>query len=140
MSGLVIVFVPREQQHSEYDWANILFDNTGVGKARCLINGNEFTIFSFNIYPEFQGNGYGKAFVEEAKRKHAKVIADRVRFKAIGFWEHAGFVRDGETSNWVFSRRLPVFSRFDREGPVSPNGRKPGIMQRRITQNHIDPY
>ena len=104
MPGLVIAFISREQQKSEYDWANIFFNDSSVGKARCLINGDEFTIFSVNIYPEFQGNGYGKAFVDEAKRKYKKVVADKVRHGAVGFWENAGFVRDNEAANWIYAR------------------------------------
>ena len=104
MTGLVITFVPREQQKSEYDWANIVFNDISVGKARCLINGNQFTIFSINIYPEYQGNGYGKAFVEEARQKFKNIVADRVRSTAIGFWESVGFARDGNTENFVSIR------------------------------------
>ncbi len=103
--ALVITFVPREQQKSEYDWVNITFNDSSVGKARCLINGDEFTIFSINIYPEYQGNGYGKAFVDEVKRNYKKLTADRVRNTAIGFWESVGFKKDGETENWVFPVR-----------------------------------
>lgn len=102
MTGLVISFISREQQKSEYDWATICFNESSVGKARCLINGHEFTIFSINIYPEYQGNGYGKAFVNMAKNKYRKITADRVRSTAIGFWEGVGFKKDGETENWVY--------------------------------------
>ena len=102
MSDLVITFISREQQKSDYDWANIVSNGSSVGKARCLINGNEFTVFSINIYPEYQGNGFGKAFIEEAKHTYNKIIADRVRGTAIGFWENVGFVRDGVTSNWTY--------------------------------------
>ncbi len=105
MNGLIINFFSREQQKSEYDWANILFDDNSVGKARCLINGNEFTVYSINIYPEYQGKGYGTAFVEEAKLHYPIIIADRVRQKAIKFWESLGFVQDGETVNWVYRRK-----------------------------------
>ncbi len=103
MSGLHITFIPREQQKSEYDWANITFNDLSVGKARCLINGYEFIIFSINIYPEYQGNGYGKAFVDEAKKSYRKLTDNRVRSTAIGFWESVGFKKDGETENWVYS-------------------------------------
>jgi ribosomal protein S18 acetylase RimI-like enzyme len=102
MKDLEIHFLSHAQQNSEYDWANINFKGYCVGKARCLINGDVFTIFSINIYPEYQGNGYGKEFVEKTKLKYKKLIADRVRSKAIGFWENVGFIKDGETDNWVY--------------------------------------
>jgi len=47
-----IEFVHREQQHSEYDWADISDDNKRIGKARCKIDKHTITIFSINIYPE----------------------------------------------------------------------------------------
>jgi GNAT superfamily N-acetyltransferase len=106
MDNLIIQFFSREQQNSEYDWANIYFKDCCVGKARCLINGDEFTIFSINIYPEYQGNGYGKEFIAKTKLKYKKLIADRVRSKAIGFWENVGFVKDSDTDNWIYSNQV----------------------------------
>jgi len=103
MDSLTIKFISREEQKSQYDWANIIFENCSVGKARCLIEGTAFTIYSINIYPEYQGNGYGREFVEYAKRQYEKLTANRVRFAAIGFWETVGFVRDGKTTNWIYT-------------------------------------
>jgi len=100
-----IIFIPREKQKSEYDWVDILYDNCNVGKARCLIVGNELTIFSINIYPEYQGNGYGKEFIKYVKSNYRNIIADRVRFSAISFWEHVGFLKDSNTSNWIFKNQ-----------------------------------
>ncbi len=102
MEGLVFKFFSREEQKSEYDWANIIFEDDCVGKARCLKNGDVFTIFSINIYPEFQGNGYGKAFIDEIKSNYRTIVADRVRSKAISFWESVGFIKYGETDNWIY--------------------------------------
>ncbi len=102
MEGLSIEFVSREKQKSEYDWADIEYNNCRVGKARCLINGNEFTIFTITIYPEYQGNGYGSEFVECAKLQYKSVIADSVRHTAVVFWEKHGFVKDGVTGNWIY--------------------------------------
>lgn len=104
VSELVVTFIPREQQKSEYDWANIEFNGARVGKSRCLINGYELTIFSITIYPEYQSHGYGKAFVEKAKHTYRRIIADRVRGTAIGFWENVGFVRIGVTQNWMYTK------------------------------------
>jgi len=106
MEGLSIVFVPREIQKSEYDWSDIEYDNIRVGKARCLINRHELTIFSITIYPEYQGNGYGSAFVEKAKKQYKNIIADSVRPNAIVFWEKQGFVKEGESGNWIFRSTL----------------------------------
>jgi len=105
MESINIKFIPKEQQRSEYDWADIFFNELVVGKARCLIEGEKFTIFSINIYPDYQGKGYGKAFVENAKLHFKIIIADRVRFKAAGFWENVGFKQLGQTDNWIFDNR-----------------------------------
>jgi len=102
MEGLTITFIPREKQKSEYDWADIVFNGCNVGKARCLIEGYNFTIYTINVYPEYQGNGYGREFVERAKHKYRKVIADTVRYTSTGFWTKVGFVRMGETANWIY--------------------------------------
>ena len=104
MKKLRIIFIPREKQKSKFDWADIEFDNCRVGKARCLIKNNDLTIYSIIIYPEFQGNGYGKEFVEVAKLQYDKIIADRVRFTAIGFWGKVGFILDKETDNWIYHK------------------------------------
>lgn len=102
MEGLTILLIPRDKQKSEYDWLDIEFMDCRVGKARCLIEGETFTIFTITIYPEYQSHGYGREFVEYIKRQYTKVIADSVRFKAIGFWENVGFIRDRETNNWIY--------------------------------------
>lgn len=101
---LTIEFVPKELQKSEYDWANISFEGTRVGKARCKIEDDTLIIYSINIFPEFEGRGFGKAFVEFAKKKFDRIIADRVRFTAIGFWEKLGFI-DNKDGNWIYERK-----------------------------------
>ena len=102
-NGLRFTFISRELQKSEYDWVDIEYNNCRVGKARCLIEGSTFTIYTITIYPEFQGKGYGKAFVNLVKRQYRNVKADRVRFAAIGFWENVGFIKNGETT-WIYKK------------------------------------
>ncbi len=102
-----IEFLSRESQHSRYDWANIYHAGDMVGKARCLLNGSTMTIYSINIFPEFERHGYGKRFVESAKGSFDTIIADRVRFKAIGFWEKLGFVGN-QHGNWVYTQKREV--------------------------------
>ena len=103
---LTITFVPRDQQKSEFDWANIQLGDKRAGKARCLLDNNSDTviIFSINIFQEFEGRGIGKEFVELCKKQFKTVVADRVRFTAIGFWEKLGFT-DDQQGNWVFSKK-----------------------------------
>ncbi len=102
MPELKTAFISREQSKSNYDWADLSIRGEIIGKARCLINNHEFTIFSINIYPEYQGKGYGKKFIELIKPQFRKITADRVRYSAIGFWENIGFVRDGASGNWTY--------------------------------------
>ena len=101
--NIKIEFLDRNVQHSDYDWANIDVDGTRVGKARCLKKDDEFVIYSINIFPEFEGNGYGKVFVKEAQKKFPRVIADRVRSTAIGFWEKLGF-KDDHNGNFTYKK------------------------------------
>lgn len=80
---------------------NISFQNTRVGKARCLIDGDTITIYSINIFPEFQGMGYGSFVVEKLKEGYSDLTADRVRPTARSFWLKQGFVDNGD-GNYVF--------------------------------------
>lgn len=96
-----IEFVPREKQHSEYDWADISNAGERVGKVRCQIEDKAIVIYSINIYPEYSGHGYGRKFVEYCKAHFRKVIADRVRPTAVGFWEAMGFHNSADET-WVY--------------------------------------
>jgi GNAT superfamily N-acetyltransferase len=109
LMSISIEFLPRSQQHSQYDWVDISSGDTRIGKARCKRNGSDGTgkatlvIYSINIYPEWAGQGYGRAFVDDCKRRFGIIIADRVRPSAIGFWETLGF-RDNQDGNWIYSK------------------------------------
>jgi GNAT superfamily N-acetyltransferase len=93
---LSIAFTPKEQQQSIYDWADLSSGSERVGKARCKINGSTIIIYSINIYPAWEGLGYGREFVDYCKSHFTVVIADRVRYSAIGFWEAMGFSQDND--------------------------------------------
>lgn len=98
---LNIEFIDRKEQLSEYDWANISLGEERVGKARCLIKGKTLVIYSINIYPEYQGRHFGAEFVERAKQSYEILIADRVRYNAIGFWEKMGFEKY-DKDNYIY--------------------------------------
>ena len=108
-----IEFLLRDVQNSEYDWANIYHDDDLVDKARCLISSRTLTICSINIFQEFEGHGYGKQFVESAKKSFDTVVADRVRFTDIGFWEKVGFV-DNHDGNWVYRKKRGFVSKMNK--------------------------
>ena len=101
---LTIDFLSHEKQSSDYDWANINIGDDRAGKARCKIDGKTLIIYSINIFSEFEGNGYGKAVVEEGKKQFDIIVADRVRFSAIGFWEKVGFIKSND-GNWVYRKK-----------------------------------
>jgi len=100
---LSIEFLLRDKQKSDYDWVNIDIGPERVGKARCLINGKTITIYSINIFPEFQGHNYGKEIIEEFKKSFDTIIADRVRNTAVGFWDKMGFI-DAKDGTFVYHR------------------------------------
>lgn len=104
--GMQIEFIPRSEQHSEYDWTDLSKDSQRVGKVRCRIEAHSITIFSINIYPEWAGHGFGRKFVEYCKEHFQKIIADRVRHSAIGFWEAMGF-SDHHDSTWIYENPHP---------------------------------
>ena len=101
---LTFALVPRGQQNSNFDWMNIDHGAVRVGKVRGLIDGKKLTIHSINIFPEFEGHGYGRKTVEMFKATFDTIIADRVRYKALGFWKKMGFdaVNNG---NYLWKRR-----------------------------------
>ena len=101
---VAVTFVARGKQKSEYDWANISVDNQRGGKLRCSISGNTLTIWSINVFPEFEGRGYARQSIEVLKHSFDTIIADRVRFTAIGFWERMGFA-EREDGTWIAARR-----------------------------------
>ena len=90
---LQLEFLPKR---GGYDWINIERSSAMVGKLRGLIEDNTFTVYSINIFPEFAGNGYGKETIGRLKGRFEIIVADRVRYKAIGFWESIGFMDRGD--------------------------------------------
>ena len=101
LKDLTIEFTPREVQHSEYDWADISKGDERVGKVRTKIENDSIPIFSILIYPDWSGHGIGKCFVDYCKEHYSKIIADRVRHTAIGFWEKTGF-KNNNDGTWIF--------------------------------------
>jgi hypothetical protein len=86
--------IARDNQHSNFDWMNIDRGDIRVGKVRGLISGKNLTIHSINIFPEFEGRGYAKETIVMFKADFDIIIADRVRYAAIGFWSKMGFKPD----------------------------------------------
>ncbi|MDO9325787.1 MAG: hypothetical protein Q7T80_12635 [Methanoregula sp.] len=101
---ITIRFISKEQQKSHYDWADISCGSDRVGKARCTIQNSTIIIYSINIYPIWEGHGYGREFVDHCKGHFEVVIADRVRPSAIGFWEAMGFCNDND-GNWSYRKK-----------------------------------
>ena len=104
MEQLTFTLLPRGEQDSAFDWMNIDCGATRVGKARGLIDGRNLTIHSINIFPDFERHGYGRETIEMFKVTFDKIIADRVRHTAIGFWGKMGFDPDGH-GQYVWTRR-----------------------------------
>jgi GNAT superfamily N-acetyltransferase len=108
--AITIKFISQQQQNSQYDWADISCGDNRVGKARCKLSApsgsknSTITIYSINIYPEWAGHGYGREFVDYCKAHFEKIVADRVRHTAIGFWEAVGFL-DNHDGNWVYQKK-----------------------------------
>ena len=107
--SVLVNFKTEFKVNSEYDWFNFEFCNERVGKSRCRICSNEncpdksvIVIHNINIYPEWQGRGFGREFVEYCKSNFDAVIADRVRATAVGFWETMGFSIDNQ-GNYVYA-------------------------------------
>lgn len=95
---LIFKLIARDQQHSDFDWMNIDCGNVRVGKVRGLINSKKLIVYSINIFPEFEEHGYAKETIEMFQANFDTIIADRVRYTAIGFWQKMGFEDKGDGS------------------------------------------
>ena len=100
---VAVQFLPKEKQRSEYDWANIVVGKKQVGKARCSVSGRKLTIWSINVFSRFEGRGYARQAIDTFKEKFSTIVADRVRYRARGFWEKMGFA-DLSNGNWAYRR------------------------------------
>jgi hypothetical protein len=97
-----LVITPRGGPQ-EQDRIDIDLPHARVGSVRCLFSGEKVTVYSIRIFPEFEGNGFGRLTIETLKSRFAMVVADRVRFSARGFWEKLDF-HECPDHNWVYVR------------------------------------
>lgn len=100
---LTFKLIPQEIQKSDYDWMNIDYENIRVGKVRGKINGKTLTIYSINIFSEFERQGYARDTINMFKKSFNIIIADRVRFPAVGFWGKMKF-RDNKNGNYIWRK------------------------------------
>ena len=104
--------IARDKLRSGYDWLNIDRGVVRIGKVRGLIKGKTLIIFSINIFPAFEGHGYARTTIKMFKESFNTIIADRVRYTAVGFWEKMGFVDAGK-GKYVYDK---CGSRFKVQG------------------------
>lgn len=104
---LTFKLLGRDKQYSDYDWMNIDLGTTRVGKVRGLIDGKTLTIHSINIFPVFERNGYARETIDMFKKSFNVIIANRVRYSAIGFWQKMGFNNDGD-GNYIWKRKANI--------------------------------
>jgi GNAT superfamily N-acetyltransferase len=97
-----LVITPRGGAQ-EQDRIDIDLPHARVGSVRCLFQGEKVIVYSIRVFPEFEGNGFGRRTIEMLKGRFAMVVADRVRFSARGFWEKLGF-QECPDHNWVYVR------------------------------------
>jgi hypothetical protein len=103
---LVLIQLPRNAEIGEYDWFDIEHDGVQIGKSRCRIESERFTIFSIMIYPEFIKHGFARAVIDNFKSRYPLILADRVRYNARDFWSKLGFIEEG-TDLFVWHSRGP---------------------------------
>jgi len=90
---------------SKYRWVNIELGNTRIGKARILSSGKRLIINSINIFPEFERNGYAREVVDFFKKGYEEIVADRVRNRAIGFWQKMDFC-DDKNGDFIWKKTI----------------------------------
>ena len=88
---LELIRLPRSPDLGDYDWFDLELGGVQVGKARCRVEPEQFTVFSIMVYPEYQGHGYARLAIGHFQREHTLIVADRVRYDARPFWAKMGF-------------------------------------------------
>jgi GNAT superfamily N-acetyltransferase len=101
---LVLIQQSRSADLGDYDWFDLELTGIRVGKSRCRIEAGRFTVFSIMVYPEYEGLGCARAFIEHFKAKYPEIVADRVRFTARDFWLKVGFLPES-IDRYVWQRR-----------------------------------
>jgi GNAT superfamily N-acetyltransferase len=91
---LELIQLPRRPDLGDYDWFDLESAGVQVGKARCRITPERFTVFSIMVYPEYEGNGYARQVIGHFQREYPLIVADRVRHSARAFWIKVGFTAD----------------------------------------------
>ncbi|MCX7144123.1 MAG: hypothetical protein NT123_24405 [Proteobacteria bacterium] len=99
---LELTITPRTSM-AGYDRIDIDLPDVRVGNVRCRFMGEMVIVFSIQVFPEFQGNGYGTATIDMLKDRFRVIVADRVRFTARDFWQKKGF-KERADGNWEFQR------------------------------------
>lgn len=96
-------FLDKKLQNSEYDWINFYKEEIMIGKARCKIGVKFLIIYSINIFPEYEKNGFAKEIINLWKKEYNEIIADTVRHTAEKFWIKMGFVNNND-GNYIFHK------------------------------------
>ena len=102
---LTLTQLPRRADLGDYDWFDIEQAGTQVGKSRCRIEPDQFTVFSIMIYPEYERRGFARAVINHFKREYPVLIADRVRYTARDFWINLGFAPES-IDRYVWQRGI----------------------------------
>ena len=100
---LTFKLLSQEIQKSDYNWMNIDYENNRVGKVRGEINGKTLTIYSINIFSEFERQGFARDTINMFKKSFNIIIADRVRYTAVGFWEKVSFY-DNKDGSYIWRK------------------------------------
>jgi len=97
---LKFTITPRENAEG-FDRIDIDLPDVRVGNVRCYFSDEKVTVFSIQIFPEYQRRGYAKETINMLKRRFRYIIADRVRFAAREFWTEMGF-KELPDYNWEY--------------------------------------
>lgn len=103
MTRIPDLIVTERDHFDGYDRIDIDLPEARVGNVRCRFMNEKVVIYSIQVFPEFQRNGYARATIDMLKKRFNLIVADRVRFTARDFWERMGFqpLPDG---NWEYRR------------------------------------
>jgi len=103
INELTITGTQNNPNNSDYFWMNIDLGDVRVGKVRSKKEADQLTIYSINIFPEYERRGIARNAIQSFKHDYKRIVADRVRYTAIDFWEKMGFSKQPD-GNYLWKK------------------------------------
>lgn len=100
-----LTIVYKEEKDSEKEWVEIEQQGETIARVNILRKKSIVIIKFLTVHPKYERQGVASYIVNLFKRNHKEIVAQGVKYKAIGFWSKLGFSKDECGKNYKWSRR-----------------------------------